>query len=392
MKLFTHFTLRNFFTKINLFLLILCISLVMFSCSHQNPLENLFENWLHIEDLIEQNQDYQPQLDNFISSFNDFRSTPIYQNLVISEKYGSSLVELENTINTGDTNKIRIAVFKLEQTDKLITQKSNQEYSFLAEGMLVFSVIISILLFIIFKNYEKKKNEAKQLGIYSDFMIKGMESERTRISKEIHDTVLQDLKVLTLKTELIENDSGKKNAPLKKELITQADICIKKLRSICNNLTPVEFKNHNTDAGGFIIALQNLSEGFIERTKNNCILKIQNQLNISSLTRLQSINIFRIIQEALNNAEKHAEATNVSIIITSTDGSEKDNVQNMLKIFITDNGKGFDSSLILKENGVNYGHFGLYNMKERAKDIGAAIEIISEEGEGTEIKLEVPLK
>ncbi len=135
-----------------------------------------------------------------------------------------------------------------------------------------------------------------------------------------------------------------------------------------------------------------MSEGFIERTKNNCILKIQNQLNISSLTRLQSINIFRIIQEALNNAEKHAEATNVSIIITSTDGSEKDNVQNMLKIFITDNGKGFDSSLILKENGVNHGHFGLYNMKERAKDIGAAIEIISEEGEGTEIKLEVPLK
>ena len=364
----------------------------MSSCSHQNPLENLFENWLLIEDLIEQNQDYQPQLDNFISSFNDFRSTPIYQNLVISEKYGSSLVELENTINTGDINKIRIVVFKLEQTDKLITQKSNQEYSFLAEGMLVFSVIISILLFIIFKNYEKKKNEAKQLGIYSDFMIKGMESERTRISKEIHDTVLQDLKVMTLKTELIENDSGKKNAPLKKELITQADICIKKLRSICNNLTPVEFKNHNTDAGGFIIALQNLSKGFTERTKTNCILKIQEQLDISSLDRLQTINIFRIIQEALNNAEKHAEATNVSIIITSTDGSKKDNVQNMLKIFITDNGKGFDFSRLGKDNGANHGHFGLYNMKERAKDIGAAIEIISEEGEGTEIKLEVPLK
>ena len=41
----------------------------MFSCSHQNPLENLFENWLHIEDLIEQNQDYQPQLDNFICNY-----------------------------------------------------------------------------------------------------------------------------------------------------------------------------------------------------------------------------------------------------------------------------------------------------------------------------------
>lgn len=64
----------------------------------------------------------------------------------------------------------------------------------------------------------------------------------------------------------------------------------------------------------------------------------------------------------------------------------------MLKIFITDNGKGFDFSRLGKDNGANHGHFGLYNMKERAKDIGAAIEIISEEGEGTEIKLEVPLK
>ena len=257
--------------------------------------------------------------------------------------------------------------------------------------MIVFSVIISIFLYIIFRNYEKKKNEAKQLGIYSDFMIKGMESERTRISKEIHDSVLQDLKALSLKAEILVN-SDNQNSTLKKELLSETAVCIKKLRSICNNLTPVEFKNKNINTNGFIIALQNLTEQFTEHTKTLCILKIQEQLDISSLDRLQSINIFRIIQEALNNAEKHAEATNVSIIITSTDGSEKDNVQNMLKIFITDNGKGFDSSLILKENGVNHGHFGLYNMKERAKDIGAAIEIISEEGEGTEIKLEVPLK
>ena len=51
-------------------------------------------------------------------------------------------------------------------------------------------------------------------------------------------------------------------------------------------------------------------------------------------------------------------------------------------------------NLLWHLNGTNFNaeHFGLYNMKERAKDIGAAIEIISEEGEGTEIKLEVPLK
>lgn len=375
-----------FYLSFSLLFLILLVS-----CTEENQIGELFENWAMVEEKVAQNQSVQSQLEVFLNLFEDFRATPIYKNLIISEKYGSALQDLENTITTGDINQIRIAIFNLEEVDKLITQKSNQEYAFLAEAMIVFSVIISIFLYIIFRNYEKKKNEAKQLGIYSDFMIKGMESERTRISKEIHDSVLQDLKALSLKAEILVN-SDNQNSTLKKELLSETAVCIKKLRSICNNLTPVEFKNKNINTNGFIIALQNLTEQFTEHTKTLCILKIQEQLDISSLDRLQSINIFRIIQEALNNAEKHAEATNVSIIITSTDGSEKDNVQNILKIFITDNGKGFDSSLILKENGVNHGHFGLYNMKERAKDIGAAIEIISEEGEGTEIKLEVPLK
>lgn len=387
MNFFNHLTLRNFFAKINIFCILFFFLFLMISCSPDNSLENLYANWLKIEELIEDDKDYRIELANFYIKFYDLRLTPIYKNLIISEKYGYSLQNLEDAIESGDVNKIRIALFKLEQTDKMLTQKSNLEYSYLAEGMLIFSVIISILLFIIFKNFEKKKNEAKQLGLYSDYMVKGMESERTRISKEIHDTVLQDLKALSLKTELIENDSPELNANIKSELLLQTNSCIKKLRSICKNLTPVEFKNLNTDAGGFVLALQNLREEFSERTKKNCILKTQEGLDISCLSRWQIINIFRIIQEALNNIEKHAEASNISIIITRND----DAIQKLLKIYITDNGRGFNSARLLKENS-NHGHFGLYNMKERAKDIGAAIEIISEEGEGTEIKLEVPLK
>ena len=93
----------------------------------------------------------------------------------------------------------------------------------------------------------------------------------------------------------------------------------------------------------------------------------------------------------MNNVEKHAEATNVSVIITNNQVGEGEHSQKFLKIFITDNGKGFDSR-IFQDNTFSYGHFGLYNMKERAKDSGAEIDIISEAGEGTEIKLEVPLK
>lgn len=367
------------------------------SCSKENQIEELFEKWILVDEAVSQEMDTNEQeatstaylqniqFEQLINDYENFRKTEIYQNLLISENYGEALQNLDAAIQNGDINQIRTAVFRLEQLDKLLTQKSNQEYALLAGVMLMFSVVISILLYIIFKNYEKKRNEAKQLGIFSDFMIKGMESERTRISKDIHDTVLQDLKALSLKAELIQTDEKQR-----KELILQTNDSIKKLRAICSNLTPIEFKNQKKNANGFIIALQNLTDQFTERTKTACILKIQDELDISCLSLEQTINVFRIIQEALNNTEKHSGATNVSVIITNSSDEGKAGKKS-LKIFITDNGKGFDTNLI-KDNHYPHGHFGLYNMKERAKDIGATMEIISEEGEGTEIKLEVPLK
>ena len=117
--------------------------------------------------------------------------------MIISETYGDSLKKLDAAIESEDIAQIRSAVFNLGQLDLLISQKSNHEYIYLSQLLLVFCVIISVFLFIIYKNYEKKRNEAKQMGIYSRFMIDGIETERSRISKEIHDTVLQDIKVLS---------------------------------------------------------------------------------------------------------------------------------------------------------------------------------------------------
>ncbi len=402
MKPSVHSNLREKSLKINRFFrhICSCAFLCLFlcfvtGCSNQNQISELFDKWCVVDDAIaQQAPDIMDELEIFLHDYDDFKSTAYYKNLLISEDYGSALVKLDEVIQKGDINQIRAEMFRLVQMDNFLTHESNLEYLFLVEGMLIFSVIISILLYIIFRNYEKRKKEAKQLGIYSDFMIKGMESERTRISKEIHDTILQDLKVLSLKAELLDTDSVKEEnqkAELKADLISQTNLCIKRLRSICNNLTPVEFKNQKKNTNGFIMALQSMTEQFTDRTKTNCILKIQEELDISSLTLEQTINIFRIIQEALNNVEKHAEATNVSVIITNNQDSKGEQVHKFLKIFITDNGKGFDSR-IFQDNTFSYGHFGLYNMKERAKDSGAEIEIISEKGEGTEIKLEVPLK
>ena len=359
----------------------------LISCKTNNQINKIYEDWIQVESSISTGTE-DNSLEYFFKRHKEFTETDIYKNMIISETYGDSLKKLDAAIESEDIAQIRSAVFNLGQLDLLISQKSNHEYIYLSQLLLVFCVIISVFLFIIYKNYEKKRNEAKQMGIYSRFMIEGIETERSRISKEIHDTVLQDIKALSFKYELIDSADVQNNESLKDELISQTNSCISQLRAICNNLTPIELSENNKDINGFILAIHNLIDQFTAKSGIECILKMQDKLDISALSMKQAINIFRIIQEALNNIEKHAKASIVSIIITII----QNNNQEILKIFITDNGTGFNSEKLLKATALQYGHFGISNMKNRAKDINASFSISSEINSGTEIKLEVPVK
>lgn len=359
----------------------------LISCETNNQINKIYEDWIQVESSISTGTE-DNSLEYFFKRHKEFTETDIYKNMIISETYGDSLKKLDAAIESEDIAQIRSAVFNLGQQDLLICQKSNHQYINLSQLLLVFCVIISVFLFIIYKNYEKKRYEAKQMGIYSRFMIDGIETERSRISKEIHDTVLQDIKALSFKYELIDSADVQNNESLKDELISQTNSCISQLRAICNNLTPIELSGNNKDINGFIHAIHNLIDQFTAKSGIECILKMQDKLDISSLSMKQTINIFRIIQEALNNIEKHAKASIVSIIITII----QNNNQKMLKVYITDNGIGFNSEKLLKETALQYGHFGISNMRNRAKDINASFSISSEINSGTEIKLEVSVK
>ena len=358
----------------------------LISCETNNQINKIYEDWIQVESSISTGTE-DNSLEYFFKRHKEFTETAIYKNMIISETYGDSLKKLDAAIESEDIAQIRSAVFNLGQLDLLISQKSNHEYIYLSQLLLVFCVIISVFLFIIYKNYEKKRNEAKQMGIYSRFMIEGIETERSRISKEIHDTVLQDIKALSFKYELIDSADVQNNESLKDELISQTNSCISQLRAICNNLTPIELSGNNKDINGFILAIHNLIDQFTAKNGIECILKMQDKLDISSLSMKQTINIFRIIQEALNNIEKHAKASIVSIITIIQNNNQK-----MLKVYITDNGVGFNSEKLLKATALQYGHFGISNMRNRAKDINASFSISSEINSGTEIKLEVPVK
>ena len=101
-------------------------------------------------------------------------------------------------------------------------------------------------------------------------------------------------------------------------------------------------------------------------------LTVDDRCKTKSFTSLEGINIYRTIQEALNNAIKYADATEISIHVNA--------VNERMNILISDNGKGFDRDAIELGNGI-------LNMQKRIEDIGGTFVIHSELLKGTQITI-----
>ena len=214
------------------------------------------------------------------------------------------------------------------------------------------------------------------------------ENERKKISRDIHDTVIQDIRVLGIEADLIKlPQDDKANGEHKQKIQQIATDCIIKLRNICYNLAPAELSGHTEDDSSkiqLISMLNTLSSQFSIRTHIPCSVKVKDDFNYPPFERQITENIFRVVQEALNNVEKHSYATAVSIFIKSKIIDEKE----YLIIYISDDGVGFDAKhLNLKNNS----HLGLRNMKERMDLIGGKIEFFSKPNEGLEITLTIAI-
>lgn len=377
-------------------LLFLCTS-----CQYNNSFSTIFEKWTEVEKTINENENtiYREKVfEDFCTAYDKLNNSNVISNLTSiyqpeNQEEDNPIIkymkEIEDGISKKNIPQIRYAILQLEKLDKASTIQSNYNYLLLNIILTLLCLFVTLILFIYLKKFEKQQYEAKQFGIYSQFIIKGIEIERERISKEIHDTVLQDLKTINMTSELLNLEhSSIKKSEFQNTIHEQSQNSIIKLREICNNLTPSEFKYQTSDIKAFELALKNICSQFQSNTNIPCVLKIQEDINISSLKMRNFIDIFRIIQEALNNIQKHAQAQNVSIVITNNNTDEQ---KNSMKVFITDDGIGFNTKKTEK-NALAQRHFGLSNMKDRAKNLSGKLVVVSEEGAGTDIMLEVPLR
>ena len=214
----------------------------------------------------------------------------------------------------------------------------------------------------------------RQKQLQASQIVEGQEEERKRIAKDIHDGIGQMLTALKFNIESINLDQKEKTAEKIAYLKTLASDLIKGVRTATFNLTPPELQDH-----GIFPAIQKMTQELNKLTGKNILFENKAEENIR-FDSLAETNMYRVTQEAVNNAIKYAEANYILVTINHKDG--------ILSIMVDDDGKGFDPSILEQTpKHSSEGGMGVFYMKERIGYINGRLFINSIPGEGTRVTI-----
>lgn len=196
--------------------------------------------------------------------------------------------------------------------------------------------------------------------------------ERSRLARELHDSVSQSLYSLTLFAEtgrqLVEKGDMVNLRICFSEIVSSSQVILKEMRLLMFDLRPAALEEE-----GLLGALQKRLDSVEQRSGVKSELDVTGDVK---LTPLMEEGLYRIAQEALNNSLKYSSAQKVMIEIKFVDET--------IEMKVSDDGIGFDAESILEKGGI-----GLTNMQERAAKLGGSLEISSTPGKGTNITFKV---
>lgn len=295
------------------------------------------------------------------------------------DKYQKKILQMRDSLYTAENNKA-LAEFDVKyKTAEKEKQLAESKLEIAQTRNWTIGLGIAFISFVgfglLFWKIQKEKQRTALQTIEIENtrkILQAREIERQRIAKELHDSVGSQLTVVSTSLDnaffLAENH---KLIPQKLESIN-FDV-----REAAQSLRDTIWATHNTT-----ISLSNLysriqhylGKVLGENDKIECTSSFTGA--DFELNSIEALNFFRILQEAIQNIQKHSAATKVNFSLM--------NEENSLKLIITDNGKGFES------NSQNpYENFGLSNMKHRSDEINATLTIQSEINKGTCIEVEI---
>jgi signal transduction histidine kinase len=208
--------------------------------------------------------------------------------------------------------------------------------------------------------------------LYDEVRGKAALEERQRLARELHDSVSQALFGIALNastaSELFETRPAEVPGLLK-DVLGLAEAALAELQALIFELRPESLERE-----GLVGALEKQTAAVQARHGLQVRLEVDGEPDLPQPAKEA---LYRVAQEALHNAAKHARARTVTVVLEVG--------QAEVRLLIADDGRGFDPC------GEFPGHLGLQSMRERAASVGGTLEIESARGEGTRLRARIPL-
>jgi signal transduction histidine kinase/ligand-binding sensor domain-containing protein len=214
---------------------------------------------------------------------------------------------------------------------------------------------------------EQSRAQIQQLSIHN---TRSLEQERTRVARELHDEMAQQLAALRMEVSLLRrpSDSSPRSAELPiHALVARVDAIIRSIRELVTQLRPPALD------GGLCAAIEWMSARFEQQSGIRCQLELEECAAFADQDAATMA--FRVVQESLTNVRRHAGATAVRIALKAQAG--------MASLEIIDDGVGFEA-------GHPQSGYGLLGMRERVTALGGRLAITSVRGQGTVVRVTMP--
>ncbi|WP_370088375.1 sensor histidine kinase [Ekhidna sp.] len=232
--------------------------------------------------------------------------------------------------------------------------------------LMAFSVVFFVLLYrrrVLENELEIQEVKTKHQTEMLNATLKSQEAERNRLGTELHDGVGAMLSTIKLNLEVAKR---KGDIQTLGPVLGHLDDTISQVRGISHQMMPIILDKYG---------LKRAVEDLFDKVSGDSLSIIITQWNTEEeLDRQNSLMLFRIVQELLNNTIKHADATEVEFSLAKA-GSQ-------LKIQYADNGKGFPSEVLENSQGM-----GLLNIKNRAQAINASVSFENKNEGGAKVNL-----
>ncbi|MCB0382513.1 MAG: sensor histidine kinase [Psychroserpens sp.] len=327
-----------------------------------------------IESALDNYSKYYEAKNDTKTALNYFKELVVFRDSLLNIKTNEKIAELEIEYQTEKKEKeILSQRADLAEQELELNEKNTQLL-----GLVVLAVILSLLGYLFYNQQRLKNRQLKKENELKDALLKietqnRLQEQRLRISRDLHDNIGAQLTFIISSLDNLKY-GFKLPETLSDKLKTISDFTTTTIYELRDTIWAMN-KNEIS-----LEDLQSRISNFIDKAN---LTSHQVQFNFNSntadvehfkLSSVQGMNVYRIIQEAINNALKYADANTISVNFNYHD--------NQLNVSVVDDGKGFDLEQTALGNGIN-------NMKKRALEINGEISVESNEKQGTIIKLKI---